>query len=112
MPKYVLAPGPGPGLAAVQAGGDLASLSAQPGGGLLHTSTGEDGAHHRSQGVIWSHGATLYMGSYGYMGLHVVTCYRLGQAWAGGDLVPAAEEGRGLHRDQWRVRGQCEGRWW
>ena len=49
----VLSPGPGPGLAAVQAGGDLARLSAQPGGGLLHTGTGEDGAHHRSQGVTW-----------------------------------------------------------
>ena len=97
-----LAPGPGPGLAAVQAGGDLASLSAQPGGGLLHTSTGEDGAHHRSQGVIWSHGVILKHG--------LICYYRLGQAGSGGDLVPAAEEGRGLHRDQWRVRGQCEGR--
>ena len=42
------------------------------------------------------------------MGSHVITCHRLGQAGAGGDLVPAAEEGGGLHRDQWRVRGQCE----
>ena len=100
----LLAPGPGPGLAAVQAGGDLASLSAQPGGGLLHTGTGEDGAHHRSHGVMVKWGYNMV--TFGLM----VTCYRLGQAWSGGDLVPAAEEGRGLHRDQWRVRGQCEGR--
>ena len=62
----VLAPGPGPGVAAVQAGGDLASLSAQPGGGLLHPSTGEDGAHHRSHGVLWSY----YMRSYGHIRSH------------------------------------------
>ena len=59
-------------------------------------------------GLITGHRGSHGMRSYCNMGSHVITCYRLGQAGAGGDLVPATEEGGGLHRDQWRVRGQCE----